>query len=113
MKGSYQKIIVAAVVALAGAAIIFGVLVLQRLERMTQVAERTEEKLDRIIEATAPLGKEAVARGVDALREVDTEQLGKSATEGIKEIGAAGKKRLLEYLDTKQTEGVQEHSSDK
>lgn len=102
MKESYQTIIVISVLVLAIGAVVFGVLVLARLERITQVAERTEAKLDRIIKATAPVGRAAVKKGAEALGQMDADDLGKSAAEGLKEIGAAAKQRLVEHLEKKK-----------
>ena len=75
MKESYQKIIVVSVIIFVLAAILFGVQVLERLERITQVAERTEEKLDRIVEVAAPMGHAAVEKGVAAIKAFDAEGL--------------------------------------
>ena len=107
MKELYQKIIVISVVVLAVGAVVFGVLVLDRLERITQVAERTEVKLDRIVEAAAPVGQAALTKGAEALGKMDAEDLGKSATDGLKELGSAAKQRLIEHLEKKQTEDAQ------
>ncbi len=99
MKESYQKIIAISVVALVVAAVVFGLLALERLERITQVAERTEAKLDRIIEVAAPVGQAAIQKGADALNEIDSEELAHSASEGLKEIGSAAKKSLIKHLE--------------
>jgi len=99
MKDTYQKIIVVAVLVIAATCVVVGLLLLQRVERITRVAERTEAKIDIIFEAAAPLGREAIDTGVEALQQVDTEDLGRSATEGLKEIGAAAARRLTECID--------------
>jgi hypothetical protein len=99
MKESFQRVIVVSVVVLVAGAAVFGLLVLQKLERITQVAERTEAKLDLIIEAAAPVGRAAVEKGAEALSRIDAEELGRSATDSVKEIGAAAKQRLLEHLE--------------
>lgn len=103
MKESYQRIVVVSIVMLIGAAVIFGMLALDRLERIANVAERTELKLDRIIEAGAPLGRVAVKKGTAALENVDADDLGKSTTNGLKEIGSAAKKRLIEHIEKKKS----------
>jgi hypothetical protein len=110
MKESYQKIIVISVVALAAGAIVFGVLVLERLERITQVAERTEAKLDRILAAAAPVGRAAVKKGAEALNEMDAEGLADSAADGLKEIGSAAKQKLIEHLEKKRIEDAQQQN---
>jgi hypothetical protein len=102
MNESNQKIVVVAIVALLVVAVVFGVLVLQRLERITQVAERTEGKLDCIIEVAAPVGRAVVEKGTEALSTMDAEALGKSASDGLKELGTAAKVRMLEHLEKKK-----------
>ena len=91
-------------VVLVVATIGFGFLVVEKLERITQAAERTEAKLDRIIEATAPVGRAAVEKGAEALRKMDADDLGKSAAQGLKDLADAAKKRLIEHLEKKQEE---------
>ena len=102
MKESYQKIIVLLLVVLVGAAIAFGVLVLDRLERITQVAERTEEKLDKIVEVAAPVSRAAMQKGAATIEEMDTEELVHSAEAGLKEIGSAAKRTLLKHLQEQE-----------
>ncbi len=102
MKESYQKLLVAAVGVLVVATVAFGLMAISRLERITQVAERTEAKLDKILEAAAPVGRAAVEKGVDAVNNIDAEDLGRSTTKGIKDIGAAAKSRLIEELEKRQ-----------
>lgn len=108
MKESYQRIVVVSVVALVVGAVVFGVLVLNRLERITLVAERAEARLSRIAEAAAPVGQAAVEKGAEALNQMDAEDLGRSATEGLKELGAAAKQRLIERLEQKDAEDARE-----
>src|SRR5215471_17874661 len=90
-------LVVLAGLAVAGAAV-FAVLVLQKLDRVVTVAENLNEKVDRAVAAAAPLGKAAVEKGVATLDSVDTEDLGKSGTEGVKEIGRAAKEKALEFI---------------
>src|SRR4051812_38937726 len=73
------------------ASIIFGVVVLRKVERVAAVAESLNAKVDRAIAAAAPLGNAAVEKGVKAVENMDAEELGKSATTGVKEIGKAAK----------------------
>ena len=102
MKESYQKIIALLLVVLVGAAIAFGLLVIDRLERITQVAERTEAKLDKIVEVATPVGRAAIEKGAATIEEIDTEELVNSAEAGLKEIGAAAKKSLLKHLEEQE-----------
>ena len=104
MNESYQKIIAISLAVVAVATVSFTLLALQKLERITRSAERIEAKLDRLMEAGAPLGRAAVEKGSEALKKIDAEDPGKSATEGVKEVGAAAKKRLLEYIEKKEKE---------
>lgn len=76
----------------------FALVVLSKLDRVVGVVENVNAKVDRFAEAAAPLGKAAVDRGVDALEHLDTEDLGKSATEGVKEIGRAAKDKAIEAI---------------
>ena len=108
MKESYQRIIVLSVVALVVAAVVFGVVALDRLERITKVAERTEAKLDRIVELAAPVGHAAIQKGAGALEEIDAEELAHSAEEGLKEIGSTAKRTLIEYLEKQNSKGQNE-----
>ncbi len=50
--------------------IVIGMIVVQKLERVVQVAERTEVKLNRIIEAASPVGKAAVGKGASTKKPV-------------------------------------------
>ena len=99
MKENYQRIIVGAVVILVIGAIVFGVQVIRRLDRMVLVAERTEEKLDGIIKAAAPVGRAAVEKGAEVLRSVDHEDMAESASSGLKDIGEAAKRIPLDFTE--------------
>jgi len=90
-------VVIMAFVALCGAGL-FAVLVLQRLNRVVAVVENVNAQVDRAAAAAAPLGKAAVEKGVKTLDAVDTDDLGKSATEGVKEIGRSAKERAIEYI---------------
>jgi hypothetical protein len=102
MNDTKQNIIVGAAIVIAFAVVIFGLLVLQKLERTVQVAERTEEKLNRIMEATAPLGDLAIEKGSEIVTNLDDEELARSAEEGIREIGTATKSKLIEWIATQR-----------
>ena len=95
----YQRIIAGAVMILVIGAIVFGVQVIRRLDRMVLVAERTEEKLDGIIKAAAPVGRAAVEKGAEVLRSVDHEDMAESASSGLKDIGEAAKSRAIRFLE--------------
>ncbi len=62
------------------------VVVLERmdLDRAIVVMERLERKVDRMFEAAAPIGREAVAKGLKTLKEVDAKTLGQALTEAAK-----------------------------
>src|SRR5262245_49487213 len=89
--------VIVAFVAVGGAGL-FAMLVLQRLNRVVVVVENVNTQVEREAEATAPLGKAAGEKGVKPLEAVDTDDLGKSATEGVKEIGRSAKERAIQYI---------------
>src|SRR5262245_38941353 len=95
--------VIEAFVAVGGAGL-FAVLVLQRLNRVVAIVENVNAQVDRAAAAAAPLGKAAVEKGVKTLEAVDTDDLGKSATEGVKEIGRSAKERLVEAIRQRRTE---------
>ncbi|MDB5293453.1 MAG: hypothetical protein JWL69_4694 [Phycisphaerales bacterium] len=98
MNKTNERVLVVAAVALV---ILMGVscyAALQKLERIAQVTERMDARLGQAMEAAAPVGHAAVEKGVQALNEVDAKDLGKSATNGVKQIGAAAKERALELM---------------
>jgi hypothetical protein len=92
-----RVVVIVALVAVGGAGL-FAVLILQRLNRVVAVAENVNAQVDRVAAAAAPLGKAAVEKGVKTLEAVDSDDLGKSATEGVKEIGRSAKERAIEYI---------------
>ncbi|MCC9609078.1 hypothetical protein LOC68_07035 [Blastopirellula sp. JC732] len=98
MSETRQNMLVGLMLLLVVGAAIFGYQVLGKLERVVGAAERTEAKLDRIIEATAPLGKAAVEKGTLVLENIDEKDMANSASVGIKEIGDAAKKKLTEII---------------
>ncbi len=108
MSEKYQRLLVGAVMVFVAGAMVFGFLVVQKLERMVVIAERSEAKIDRFIEATAPLGKATVEKGAKMIESVDHEEMTDSAQKGIKEIGTAAKQHLLEYMDKKAAENGEE-----
>jgi len=93
----FRALVVLGLVAVGGAGV-FAVLVLQRLNRVVVVVENVNAQVDRAVAAAAPLGKAAVERGVKTLDAVDTDDLGKSAAEGVKEIGRSAKERAIELI---------------
>lgn len=97
-----QQILVVSAIIMVVAIIVFGVLVLGKLERVVQVAERSERKLDRIIEAATPVGMAAVEKGVGMMESMDEEDLARSAEAGVKEVGALAKDKLLKWMDAQQ-----------
>ena len=91
----------------------FGMSALNKLERIVQIAERTEQKIDVAIKKTgervdavvktlAPLGNETVKKGIQIVKEVDGGEIGDAATSGMKEIGAAAKSRLIDLMKKKE-----------
>ncbi len=92
-----RVLIVLALVVVAGAGV-FAILVLQKLNRVVVVVEHVNAQIDRAVAAAAPLGTAAVEKGVKTLDAVDTDDLGKSATEGVKEIGRSAKEKAIELI---------------
>ena len=100
-KKNQQILVISAVVAVISV-IVIGTIVVQKLERVVQVAERTEDKLNRIMEAASPVGKAAVEKGVNVLNNVDEKELADSAEQGVKEVGAVAKDKILEWIDSQK-----------
>lgn len=98
------RVLVALATAFVVGAAVFAVLVLRKLDRVVAVVENVNAKVDRFTEAAAPLGKAAVERGVKTLEAVDSDDLGRSATEGAKEIGRAAKQKAIEFIRQRQLE---------
>lgn len=69
-----------------------------KAERGVKAAETVTEIATDAKKAVAPLGQGAVDKGVEALKNVDGAELGKSATEGIKEVGHEAKEASKELL---------------
>lgn len=105
MSETRQNVLIGLMLLLVVGAGLFGYQVLGKLERVVGAAERTEEKLDRIIEATAPLGKAAVEKGTLVLENIDDKDLGESATKGIKEIGVTAKEKLSDLINKIEAQG--------
>ena len=102
MDKRHQQILVYSAVAGLISMIVLGVVVIQKLERVVQVAERTEQKLNGIIEAASPVGRAAVEKGVGVLNSVDEGELARSAEESVKAVGAAAQSKLLEWMAAQQ-----------
>jgi uncharacterized membrane protein len=94
---SLRLLVILAFVVVAGAAA-FAFLVLHKLNRVVVVVENANAQVNRVVAAAAPLGKATVEKGVKALDAVDTDDLGKSATEGVKEIGRSAKEKAIELI---------------
>ncbi|PQO40202.1 hypothetical protein [Blastopirellula marina] len=99
MSETRQNVLIGLALLLVVGAGFFGYQTLSKLERVVGAAERTEAKLDRIVAATAPLGKAAVEKGTLVLENIDEKDLGAAATGGIKEIGVSAKRKLSELID--------------
>ena len=102
MDNTKQSILVGSSVIAVLAVVIIGVMATQKLERVAMVAERTEAKLDRVIEAAAPLGEAAVEKGVNMVKNVDEQELAQSAEKGIKDIGDAAKGKVMKWIDSQE-----------
>ncbi len=113
MLEKYQRMLVAAAIVFVVGSLIFGCQITKKLERMVVIAERSEQKIDRFIEATAPLGKATVTQGAAMIESVDAEAMTESATESIKEVGTAAKQHLLEYMERKAAESENTETTDK
>lgn len=94
-------LVVLALVFVIGAGV-FAMKALNKLDRVVTVVENVNAKVDRVAAAAAPLGKAAVEKGVAVLGAVDTADLGKSATDGVKEIGRAAKNKAIEAIKQRQ-----------
>ena len=105
MSETRQNVLIGLALLLVVGAGCFGYQVLAKLERVVGAAERTEGKLDRILEATAPLGKAAVEKGTLVLENIDEHEMADSATSGIKDIGNAAKRKLTEMIQKIDAEG--------
>jgi hypothetical protein len=95
---NYLRLLAFLALVTVGGAGLFAGLVVQRLNRVVVVVENVNSQVDRAVAAAAPIGKAAVERGVKTLEAVDTDDLGKSATEGVKEIGRSAKERAIELI---------------
>lgn len=100
MNKQNQRIVVVSAVVAVVAIIVFGVMITRKLERVVQVAERTEDKLNRIVDAASPVGRAAVEKGVSVLDQVDEEELADSAEQGVKEVGTVAKDKILQWIDS-------------
>jgi ABC-type protease/lipase transport system fused ATPase/permease subunit len=78
--------------------IVLGFLITAKVERMTKVTEDLDQKMGAIMAAGAPLGHAAVDKGVKVLENMDTTDLGKSATSGAKDLGTAAKAAAEKWL---------------
>jgi hypothetical protein len=101
---NYLRLLAFLALVTVGGAGLFAGLVVQRLNRVVVVVENVNSQVDRAVAAAAPLGKAAVERGVKTLDAVDTDDLGKSATEGVKEIGRSAKERAIEFIKQRRAE---------
>ena len=54
------------------------------LERTVIVLENLDKKADRTFEAVAPLGRETIDKGIDTIKEVDAEGVGRDLTDAIR-----------------------------
>ena len=68
------------------------------MSKIVAIAERNDERIGRMFEGAAPLGAATVEKAKKAVDNVDGEDLGKAAQEGIKDIGNAAKESLKGFL---------------
>jgi hypothetical protein len=92
------RILIALFAVLCALVVVFGTILAAKVERMTAVSESLNQKAADIMTATAPLGHEAVNKGVQVLQNVDTHELGQSATSGVKEIGKTLKESATDWI---------------
>ena len=97
-----QLIIVASSIVAVIAIIAFGILIVQKIERVVQVAERTETKIDQAIKTFEPVGKAAADKGMKIIENVDEEDLARSAEDGIRELGSLSKERITEWIHSQK-----------
>lgn len=68
--------------------IIVGIVVAIKVEpalnRAVTVLERMDQRVDKMFKGATPVGREAVGRSVDALRSVDTKQMGKDIGDAVR-----------------------------
>jgi hypothetical protein len=96
------RILSACAVLFVAGAIVFGIQMNRKMDRMTAVAESLNTKVNDAVTAAAPLGHAAVDKGVQTMNNIDEKDLAKSATEGTKELGRAATRRVSEWLDKQQ-----------
>ena len=94
-----QQILVYSAVVAAISVIVLGAIVANKLERVVQVAERAEQKLNSIFDAASPVGRAAVEKGVAVLDRVDEDELAKAAEESVKQVGAVARDKLVEWIE--------------
>ncbi len=82
----------------------FYYLALQKLERITQAAERAEGRIQRVMDAGAPLGHALVEKGQATIEKLPVDELTTSATQGVKEVGKAAKEKAMRWLKDQQAE---------
>ena len=71
---------------------------LGKMERMVQIAERMDARVETICKATAPMGGAAVEKLTDAVESADAEDMSRAAQDGLKEIGRAGKAAAVAFF---------------
>ena len=101
---NYLRGLSAFLVLLVVTVIIFGVMALQKMERIVKVSEHMSSRVDQALDAAAPVGKAVVAKGVDAINRMDAKDLSEKATNGVKELGGAAKEKAMQWLKTTKEE---------
>ena len=60
--------------------------VIPLLDRAVDVLENVDDRIERAFESLAPLGSEAVTKGVETLKNVDAKTIGNELTEAAKRL---------------------------
>ena len=95
----YLRVLCGCTVLFVIANVFFAITLLRKIERVTAVAENLNQKVNELAAATAPLGHAAVDKAVKVTETIDANELGKRATEGIKDLGGAAKEKAKQWLN--------------
>lgn len=98
---NYLKAVVALLILFNIIVFSFGKIALNKLERIVQIAEGMNEKVDRAYTAAAPVGKAVVEKGVKTIEGMNSQELSDNATHSVKELETAAKDKALGWLNKK------------
>lgn len=102
---AYLRAISAFLLVLTVAVIVMGVIALRKVERMVRVSEHMAARVDRALDAAAPVGQAVVDKGAEAIHQMDAKELGQQATKGAKEIGDAAKQKAMQWIKSQSGDG--------